>query len=568
MYIESVPNRNSKPAILLREGRREGKKTIKRTLANLTNWPEHIVDALRLAIKGNKLVPKDEQYSIERSLPHGHVEAVLGTIKKLGLDTLVASKPCRERSLAVAMIAQRIIDPCSKLATTRQWHDTTLAVELGVDDANENDLYAAMDWLLKRQKRIENKLAKRHLSEGAVVLYDISSSSYHGHTCPLAHYGHNRDGMKLPCIVYGLLANAEGRPVAVDVYPGNTGDPTTVPDQVDKLRKRFGLARAVLVGDRGMLTQTQIDTLRQYPGLGWISALRTEAIRDLVETKALQLSLFDRQNLAEITSGEFPGERLMACYNPLLDEDRKRTRDALLGATENKLNKIQAEIARRTKKPLEAGEIGIKCGRALKQYKMAKHFNIEIKDSYLKWERNDKSIERETQLDGIYVIRTSESSQRFSPEDTVRTYKSLSQVEQAFRCLKGVDLLIRPIRHRTADHVKAHVFLCALAYYVEWHMRKALAPILFQDEELDETRWSRDPVAKAEPSASVKYKKTTGKTADGFEVQSFKTLIKHLATRTRNECRIKSDDCPITFVEHAQPTPLQRRAYQLLDLSP
>ncbi len=568
MYIESVPNRNSKPTLLLREGWREGKKTPKRTLANLTHWPAHIVDALRLALKGKKLVPKDELYSIERSLPHGHVQAVLATIKKLGLDTIIASKPCRERDLVVAMIAQRIIDPCSKLATTREWHDTTLAVELGVEDADKNDLYAAMDWVLQRQKRIENKLAKKHLDDGAVVLYDVSSSSYHGRTCPLACYGHNRDDEKRPCIVYGLLADAEGRPVSVDVYPGNTGDPSTVPDQVDKLRKRFVLSRVVMVGDRGMLTQTRIDTLREYPGLGWISALRTEAIRDLVETEALQLSLFDQQNLAEITSEEFPDERLMACYNPLLAEDRKRTRDALLEATENKLTKIQAEIARRTNKPLEAGEIGIKCGKALKQYKMAKHFNLKIKDSFLKWERNDKSIERETKLDGIYVIRTSEPSQRFSAEDTVRTYKSLSLVEQAFRCLKGVDLLVRPIRHRTVDHVSAHVFLCTLAYYVEWHMRKALAPILFQDEELDEARWSRDPVAKAEPSASVKNKKATGKTADGFQAQSFKTLIKHLATRTRNQCRIKSDDCPITFVEHTQPTPLQRRAYELLGLSP
>lgn len=568
MYIETVPNRNSKPAVLLREGWREGKRTRKKTLANLTNWPANVVDALRLALKGKKLVPKDEMYSIESSLPHGHVQAIVGTIKKLGVDKLIASKPCRERDLVVAMIAQRIIDPCSKLATTREWHDTTLAMELDVEDADENDLYAAMDWLLKRQKRIENKLAKKHLCEEAVVLYDISSSSYHGHTCPLACYGHNRDGEKLPCIVYGLLADAEGRPVSVDVYRGNTGDPSTVPDQVDKLRRRFGLSRVVLVGDRGMLTQTQIKTLREYPGLGWISALRTEAIRDLVETEALQLSLFDQQNLAEITSDEFPDERLMACYNPLLAEDRKNTRDALLKDTENKLTKIQAEIARRTNKPLEAGEIGIKCGRALKQYKMAKHFKLDIKDSFLKWERKNKSIERETKLDGIYVIRTSESRQHFSPEDTVRTYKSLSLVEQAFRCLKGVDLLIRPIRHRTKDHVCAHVFLCILAYYVEWHMRKDLSPLLFQDEQLDELRWSRDPVAKAGPSACVKNKKRTGKTADGFQVHSFKTLINHLAILTRNECCIKSDDCPITFIENTQPTPLQRRAYQLMNLSP
>lgn len=568
MYIDIVPNRNSRPAILLRQSQREGKKTIKTTLANMTDWPKELVDTIRLTVHGETMVPKDTMFAIEQSVAHGHVQAVLGTIKNLGIDNLVASKPCKQRDLVVAMIVERIIHPCSKLGTTRHWHDTTLAKELGLENADENDLYAAMDWLLKRQKRIENKLAKRHLSEGCVVLYDISSSSYYGHTCPLAAYGHNRDGMKLPCIVYGLLADGAGRPVAVDVYPGNTGDPTTVPDQVDKLRKRFGLTRVVLVGDRGMLTHTQIDTLRQHPGLGWISALRTEAIRDLVESKALQLSLFDQQNLAEITSDEFPGERLMACYNPVLAEDRKRTRDALLEATENKLRKIQAEIARRTNKLLTAGEIGIKCGKALKQYKMAKHFNIEIKDSFLNWERNDKRIERETKLDGIYVIRTSEPSQRFSAEATVRTYKSLSLVEQAFRCLKGVDLLVRPIRHRTVDHVRAHVFLCTLAYYVEWHMRKALSPILFQDEELDEARWTRDPVAKAQPSASVKKKKTTRMTSEGWPVQSFQTLLDKLSNRCCNRCRVGSKKAHATFYELTELTPFQAHIFDLLGVKP
>ena len=568
MYIAIVPNRSSRPAILLRQSRREGKRTIKTTLANMTDWPKELVDTIRLAVRGETMVPKDAVFAIEQSVPHGHVQAVLGTINKLGIDNLIASKPCRERDLVVAMIVERIIHPCSKLATTRHWHDTTLAKEVGVENADEEDLYAAMDWVLKRQKRIENKLAKRHLSEGAVVLYDISSSSYYGHTCPLAVYGHNRDGMKLPCIVYGLLADDAGRPVAVDVYPGNTGDPTTVPDQVNKLRKRFGLSQIVLVGDRGMLTQTQIDTLRKHPGLGWISALRTEAIRELVETKALQLSIFDQQNLAEITSDDFPGERLMACYNPLLAEDRKRTRDALLDATENKLKKIQAEIARRTNKPLEAGEIGIKCGKALKQYKMAKHFTLDIKDSSLQWKRNVARLERETNLDGIYVIRTSEPSQRFSAEDTVRTYKSLSLVEQAFRCLKGVDLLVRPIRHRTVDHVRAHVLLCMLAYYVEWHMRKALAPILFQDEELNEARWTRDPVAKAEPSASVKKKKTTHMTSDGWPVQSLQTLLAKLARRCRCRCRVGNEKAHATVYELTEPTPLQAHIFDLLGLKP
>ena len=568
MYVDTVPNRNSRPAILLRQSRREGKRTIKTTLANMTDWPKGLVDTIRLTVCGETMVPKDAVFAIEQSVAHGHVQAVLGIIKNLGVDDLIASKACRERDLVVAMIVERIIQPCSKLATTRHWHDTTLAWELGVEDADEEDLYAAMDWVLKRQKRIENKLAKRHLSEGAVVLYDISSSSYYGHTCPLAVYGHNRDGMKLPCIVYGLLADDAGRPVAMDVYPGNTGDPTTVPDQVNKLRKRFGLSHIVLVGDRGMLTQTQIDTLREYPGLGWISALRTEAIRELVETKALQLSIFDQQDLAEITSDEFPGERLMACYNPLLAEDRKRTRDALLEATENKLKKIQAEIARRTNKPLEAGEIGVKCGKALKQHKMAKHFMLDIKDSSLQWKRNEARVEREASLDGIYVIRTSEASQRFSAQDTVRTYKSLSLVEQAFRCLKGVDLLVRPIRHRTVDHVRAHVFVCTLAYYVEWHMRKALAPVLFQDEELDQARWTRDPVAKAEPSASVKKKKTTHVTSDGWPVQSFQTLLAKLATRCRCRCRVGNQKAHAIVYELTEPTPFQAHIFDLLGVKP
>ena len=568
MYIDVVPNRNSRPAILLRESRRQGKKTVKKTLVNMTNWPNELVDMIRLAVQGETMVPKSALFSVERSVPHGHVQAALGTIKKLGVDSLVASKRCRERDLVLAMIAQRILDPCSKLATARQWHDTTLAQELGVEHACEDDLYAAMDWLLKRQERIENKLAKRHLCEGAVVLYDLTSSSYYGRTCPLAAFGHNRDGKKLPCIVYGLLADAQGRPVSVDVYRGNTGDPSTVSDQVDKLRERFGLERVVLVGDRGMLTQTQIDTLREYPGLGWISALRSEAIRGLVESQALQLSLFDKQNLAEIHSSDYPGERLMACYNPLLAQDRKRTRQELLDETEKGLKKITAQVRRRTKKPLTADEIGLKVGKVINRYKVGKHFKLTIEDNRFEFERDQESIERESQLDGIYVLRTSETRKHLSKEDTVRTYKSLSQVEQAFRCLKGVDLRVRPIHHRTVDHVRAHVFLCALAYYVEWHMRKALAPVLFQDQELDQMRQSRDPVAKAQPSASVNKKKATGKTPDGWPVQSFQTLMKNLATRCRNRCRAGNDKAHVIFHELTEPTPLQAHIFELLGLHP
>jgi len=567
MYIETVPNRNSKPTILLREGWREGNRTPKRTLANISHWPQERIEALRLLLKGKQMVPKQEVYDVVRSLPHGHVEAVLGTIRKLGLDSLIASRHSRQRDLVVAMIAELLVHPCSKLATTRLWHTTTLAEELGVEDAQVDELYGAMDWLLGRQSRIENKLARRHLRERSVVLYDISSSSYYGRTCPLAVYGNNRDGMRLPCIVYGLLADEGGRPVAIDVYPGNTGDPATVPDQVDKLRRRFGLSHVVLVGDRGMLTQTQIDTLRKYPGLGWISALRSAAIRELVEGGALQLSLFDKQNLAEISSEDYPGERLMVCYNPLLAEDRARTRHELIEETERRFEKIAAEVARRTRKPLTADEIGIKVGKVLSQYKMGKHFKLSIEDNIFEWERNQENIERESQLDGIYVIRTSEKRDTLSPQDTVRNYKRLTQVEQAFRCLKSIDLRVRPIRHRTVDHVRAHVFLCTLAYYVEWHMRKALAPLLFQDEELDAARQTRDPVAKAEPSASAKRKKATRLTQDRLPVQSFSDLLAQLATRTRNACRVNYDRSVLTFTRHTELTPLQARAFELLGLN-
>jgi len=360
MYIETVSNHGSRPTILLREGKRNGKRIEKRTLANLTHWPKAKVEALRQVLRDGVAAPT---VIIERSVPQGHVRAVLGFLRKLGVDSLLGSRPCRERDLVLAMLVQRLLHPCSKLATTRLWHATTLAVDLGVEDADVNDLYSALDWLLARQQRIERKLAKRHLEEGAAVLYDVSSSSYHGRECVLACFGYNRDGEKLPAIVYGLMADREGRPVAVEVYPGNTSDPQTVPDQVEKLRDRFGMARIVLVGDRGMLTQTQLDALRAYPDLGWISALRFTAIRDLAEAGAFQLPLFDSVNLCEITSEDFPGERLVVCYNPLLAEDRKRTREELLQVTETQLAKIAAEVRRRTKTPLSADAIGVKVGK-------------------------------------------------------------------------------------------------------------------------------------------------------------------------------------------------------------
>ena len=566
MYIDIVPNRNSPPAVLLREARGQGGKIVKTTIANLSKCPPEAIEALRLALRGVALVPKEEFFAVERSIPHGHVQAVLGVMRKLGVDTLLASRPCRERDLVLAMLAQRLLDPCSKLATTRLWHTTTLAQELGVQDADANELYNALDWLLKRQGRIEKKLAKRHLEEGAVVLFDVSSSSYHGRTCPLAQYGHNRDGEKLPSIVYGLLADGAGRPVAVDVYPGNTGDPSTVPDQVEKLRQRFGLKRVVLVGDRGMLTQTQIDALRDYPGLGWISALRFTALRDLAEQGAFQLSLFDRQNLAEITSEAYPGERLMVCHNPLLAEDRTRTREELLAATEARLAKIAAEVARRTKTPLSADAIGVKVGKVINRYKVGKHFLLTIEDNHFHFERDNASIEREAQLDGIYIIRTSEDKAALSAENTVRTYKSLGHVEQAFRCMKTVDLRVRPIRHYNEAHVRAHIFLCMLAYYVEWHMRKALGAVLFEDDELEVTRWTRDPVAKAEPSERVRQKKHTKRTDDGWPVHSLRTLLADLGTRCKNTCRTGQGKATIRFEQVTEATPFQTHVFGLLGL--
>jgi transposase len=567
MYIERVPNRNSPPAILLREAWRENGKIRKRTIANLSDWPESRIDAFRRVLRDEPFVSAEDAFTIESSLPHGHVEAILGTIRKLGLDMLIASKRSRERDLVLAMIAERLLHPSSKLATARLWPMTTLAEELSVGDADVDELYEAMDWLLARQPQIEKKLAARHLKDGAMVLYDVSSSYYEGHTCPLARRGHDRDGQKgLPIIVYGVMTDHEGRPMAIDIYAGNTGDPTTVADQIDKLTKRFHLSRVVLVGDRGMLTEPQIEKLRQRPGLGWISALRSTAIRKLLEDGVLQRSFFDQKNLAEISSPDFPGERLMACFNPLLAEKRRRKREELLEATDKELRKIEQQVKRRTRKPLAKAEIALKVGRVIHRFKMAKHFDWTIEDGVFTWRRSTQSISQETELDGIYVVRTSEAQEQFSAQDTVRHYKSLAQVERGFRCLKGVDLRVRPIHHRAEDRVRAHLFLCMLAYYVEWHMRSALTPLLFADEELGHGRTHRDPVAPAEPSSSVKKKKDDRATDDGLPVHSFDTLLQALATRSRHRCKLRSDKSGSTFSQVTKPTPLQSRAFELLRL--
>jgi transposase len=552
---------------LLRRSYRVGNQVKHETLGNISHLPEPLIEIIRRSLAGESFLAAAAAFQIQQSLPHGHVQAVLGTLRQLGLPEVIGAKPSRERDLVVAMIAERLLDPCSKLATTRLWNSTTLGEELAVADADEDELYAALDWLLARQPRIERKLAHRHLGEGSVVLYDVTSSYYEGHCCPLAQFGHDRDGKKgRPIIVYGVLTDGEGRPIAVQVYAGHTGDPTTVSDQVDKLRKRFGLVRVVLVGDRGMLTATQIEKLKQHPGLGWVSALRGQAIRELVDTATLQLSLFDEQNLAEIRSPAYPGERLMVCYNPLLAEQRKRKREELLAATEKELTRIGKQVARRKRTPLKKDEIALQVGAVWNRFKVKKHFALKIEDGVLRWSRRVESIRREAELDGIYVIRTSEQGPSWSAADTVRRYKSLAQVERAFRSLKGIGLLVRPIHLRTSDHVRAHIFLCVLAYYVEWHMRQALAPLLFDDEELPQRRRQRDPVAPATASPSAQQKKRVRQTPDGLAVHSFSTLLETLATQTRNRCRLASDRSGATFQLLSSLTPLQARAFQLLGL--
>ena len=567
MYIESIPNRNSRPTILLRTAWREGDRIRKKTVANLTDWPSETVEGLKLLLKGKKLFPAEELFEIERTIPHGHVHAVVESIKKTGLEEMISAKRCRQRDLVVAMIAGRLLFPCSKLATTRMWHTTTLAEELGVADADENELYAAMDWLLARQDRIEHKLAARHLSSGDPVFYDVTSSYYEGKTCKLARHGHSRDGKKgLPIIVYGMLTDKEGRPVAVDVYPGNTGDPTTVPNQVVKTKQRFGLDNLILVGDRGMLTQTQIDKLKGYPGIAWISALRSHAIKKLVDAGYIQMSIFDETNIAQIESPDFPGERLVVCFNPLLAQERKRKREDLLVSTEKLLSKLQSQVARRTKTPLGKAEIARKLGAIVNRYKMAKHFHLTIEDNLFSFSRRKDTIDKEASLDGIYVVRTNVPEEELSAADAVRGYKNLSVVERVFRTIKGIEILVRPIFHHLEDHVRAHIFICTLAYYVEWHMRKALAPMLFDDEELDTLRKTRHPIKPAESSRSARKKKSAKHTGDGLPVHSFKTLLAELATLSRNKCRIKNttDHC---FTQLTIPTPIQQKAFALLGCS-
>ncbi len=648
MYIATIPNRGSPPAYLLREGYREGGKVKSRTLANLTKLPPEALQAVRQILKGNKLVQASDAFEAIASPHHGHVQAVWLALQRLGFATLIAARASRQRNLVVAMVAARILEPDSKLATTRWWHTTTLPAMLNLSDADEDDLYHAMDWLLTRQQRIEKKLAARHLKHDGLALYDLSSSYFEGVTCALAARGYNRDGKKGKLQVnYGLLTNRRGIPVSVSVFEGNTGDPKTLLPEVDKVRRDFGIERFVLVGDRGMITQKQVDALREIEGIDWIAALRPEAIKKLVSHGAVQLGLFDERNLFELTHPDFPGERLVACRNPELAQRRAEKRKRLLAATVQELQKVRrmvtdnrvqgkhdigvrvrkvlqdyrigksykldirddgfdfeidlqkltAEIAQQCKHPDQVtrrldrckrhmatiaerlekvrqrinqgrlhgqDNIGVRVGKVVNKYKVAKHFKLDIDDDRFDFEIDQEKVAAEAALDGIYVVRTSLSESRMSAGDTVRSYKLLSQVERAFRAFKTLDLQVRPIRHHLENRVRAHIFLCMLAYYVQWHMLEAWRPLLFCDED-QLAKATRDPVAPAKRSQAALRKVRSKTLDDGSEVHSFQTLLKLLSGIVRNLCRVPGagPDAP-TFEVVTTPNEKQQRAFDLL----
>ena len=564
MHIDIVPNRNSPPAVLLRESYREGTKVRKRTLANLSALSTEQVDALRRILRGEKLAPVAELFEIVRSRHHGHVQAVRVAMKQLGFESLVASRPSRERDLVLAMVIARILEPASKLATTRWWHTTTLPEAFGVADADEDDLYAALDWLITRQEHIEKKLAARHLREGGLVLYDLSSSYFEGTTSPLAARGYNRDGKSGKLQVnYGLLTDPRGRPVAVSVFEGNTGDPKTLMPQVEKLQKTFAIEQLVLVGDRGMISQKQINELKQRDGIDWITALRTGAIRKLVDGGHIQLGLFDQRNLFEVTHPDFPGERLVACRNPQLALLRESKRQSLLQATFQELEKVRGMISRGKIKGKDA--IGVRIGKVVDKYKMSKHLVLDIRDDGFDFHPDDDKVSAEAALDGIYVIRTSVPAQLLPTDDVVRSYKMLSQVERAFRSLKSIDLEVRPIRHRLEDRVKAHIFLCMLAHYVAWHMLESWRELLFADED-QQAKQTRDPVAPAKRSTAALDKVHSKVLDDGTAVHSFQTLLKDLSSIVSNTCRRPGSSTvgESTFDIVTTPNSTQQRAYDLL----
>jgi transposase len=571
MYIERVPNRDSRPAVLLREGWREDGKVKKRTIANLSDWPEHKIQALAAVLKGKSVVGDIEQsFDVVRSLPHGHVAAALRLLEKIKLDQLLSRSRCPERDLCLAMLVARITAPGSKLAVARglsdETADSTLGELLGVQNADEDLCYAAMDWLLERQVSIEKALAKRHLADGALVLYDVTSTYFEGRLCPLAKLGHSRDGKRDKLqIVVGLLTNAEGCPVAVEVFDGNTGDPTTLGPQIQKLRKRFALRRIVIVGDRGMITDARIrEELRDVDGLDWITCLRAPAVAKLLERGSFQLSLFDERDMAEIADPAFPGERLVVCKNPLLAQERARKRRELLEATELALDRVRQAVAREAR-PLRGREnIALRIGKVMGRFKVGKHFKLTIKDDSFRWERDESAIAAEAALDGIYVVRTTVSAEKLPTADVVRSYKSLSHVERAFRSLKTAELHIRPIHHRKEERVRAHVLLCMLAYYVEWHMRRALAPILFDDDDRKAGESRRDSVvAPARRSERADAKALSKRTDADEPVHSFKSLLRDLATIAKNRIQPKAPEAP-AFEIITKPTSLQQRALDLL----
>ncbi len=651
MFIATIPNRNSPPAILLRESYREGGKVKTRTLANLSNLPAEAIAVLRQVLKGKQMVSTDEAFEIveDGSRAHGHAEAVLMAMRRLGFSGLIHSRPSRQRDLVVAMVAARILKPQSKLATTRWWSSTTLTEMLGVDQADEDELYEAMDWLLERQATIEKKLAGRHLGDGSLALYDLTSSYFEGVTCPLAELGHNRDGKKGKLQVnYGLLTNPRGIPVAVSVFKGNSGDPKTLLPQVDKMRTEFGIEQFVLVGDRGMITQKQVDALRDIEGCGWISALRPGAINKLVTGGSIQMGLFDERNLFELTHPDFPGERLIACRNPDLAQRRAAKRIALLEATTRELEQVSRMVSRgrlhgkeaigrqvgkilkqykvgrhyavdvrddgfdykidrdalaaevmaksngntklaearrarferhiesiatkldKVRQRIKHGQlqgkdtIGVRVGKVVNKYKVSKHFVLHITDNSFRFEIDQERVAAEAALDGIYVVRSSVSSETMDTDQTVRSYKLLSNVEHAFRCLKSVDLMVRPIRHRLEDRVRAHIFLCMLAYYVQWHMTEVWRPLLFADED-QESKATRDPVAPAERSEGALQKVHTKHLDDDSVVHSFRTLLDDLARIVSNTCRCPGlgPESP-TFTKTTTPNSQQQRALNLL----
>ena len=558
---------------LLRHSYREGEKVKHLTLGNLSDLPDDLIDVMKKRLAGEPLPKEDDDFDILRTLPHGHVAAVLGTLKKIGLDRIISSTNCREAQLVTAMIVLRIIAPGSKLANLTSMQPETaehsLAGELQLQEIEKPELYEAMDWLLKRQRRIEKKLSKKHLQEGTLVLYDVTSSYYTGRQSQLIKLGYSRDGKPgEPQIVYGLLCAPDGCPVAVEVFSGNTGDPTTFTAQVHKIRQRFGITRVVLVGDRGMITSKRInEDLRDVEGLDWITALRNDSIKKLVEQKTIQLTLFDERDLAEVTSDDYPDERLIVCRNPLLAAERARKRKELLAAAEEKLAAVAKAVARQ-KQPLRGKDkIGLRIGRELKNTKMQKHFELNIEDDSFSYQRKEEQIAEEAALDGLYVVRTSVSEERLKAPATVSAYKGLSQVEWAFRSFKSVDLKVRPIYHWKDDRIRAHVFLCMLAYYVEWHMRGLLSPLLFDDHEREMVEAERESVVSPAPrSAAAKAKEQQRRTDDGFPVQSFQCLLKDLGTLAKNCVRWRSTP-DLEFTRLTMPTPLQLRAFELLGVT-